>query len=43
MVDVEPVEETGFLDGKSSVQETKNLVGVVVVVVKVAEPSNSRN
>ena len=34
-VDVEVVEETGFLDGNSSIQETKKLVGVVVVV---AEP-----
>ena len=33
MVDVEDVEETGSLDGNSSIQETKKLVGVVVVVV----------
>ena len=32
-VDVEVVEETGSLDGNSSIQETKNFVGLVVVVV----------
>ena len=26
MVDVEAIEETGFLDGNSSIQETRNLV-----------------
>ena len=36
MVDVEVVEETGSLDGNSSIQETKKLVGVV------AEPRDSR-
>ena len=30
-VDVEVVEETGSLDGNSSIQETKKLVGVVAV------------
>ena len=30
-IDVEVVEETGSLDGNSSIQETKKLVGVVVV------------
>ena len=30
-VDEEVVEETGSLDGNSSIQETKKLVGVVVV------------
>ena len=30
MVDVEAVEETGSVDGNSSIQETKNLVGVVL-------------
>ena len=30
-IDVEVVEETGYLDGNSSIQETKNLVGVVAV------------
>ena len=39
-IDVEVVEETGSLDGNSSIQETKKLVGVVVVV---AEPKNSRS
>ena len=29
MVDVGAVEETGSLDGNLSIQETKNLVGVV--------------
>ena len=37
MVDVEDVEETSSLDGNSSIQETKNLVGVV------AEPRGSRS
>ena len=36
-VDVEVVEETGSLDGISSIQETKKLVGVV------AEPRDSRS
>ena len=36
-VDVEVVEETGYLDGNSSIQETKKLVGVV------AEPRGSRS
>ena len=36
-IDVEVVEETGSLDGNSSIQETKNLVGVV------AEPRGSRS
>ena len=45
MFDVEVVErvgygDTGSLDGNSSIQETKNLVGVVVVV---AEPRDSRS
>ena len=31
MVDVEAVEETGSLDGNSSIQETKNFVGLVAV------------
>ena len=35
VVDVEVVEETGSLDGNSSIQETKKLVGVV------AEPRDS--
>ena len=39
-VDVEVVEETGSLDGNSSIQGTKKLVGVVVVV---AEPKDSRS
>ena len=30
-IDVEVVEETGSLDGNSSIQETKKLVGVVAV------------
>ena len=30
-VDVEVVEETGSLDGNSSIQETKNFIGLVVV------------
>ena len=29
IVDVEAIEETGSLDGNSSIQETKKLVGVV--------------
>ena len=37
VVDVEVVEETGSLDGNSSIQETKKLVGVV------AEPGDSRS
>ena len=40
MVDVEAVEETGSLDGNSSIQETQNLVGVVD---EVAEPRGSRS
>ena len=36
-VDVEVVEETGSLDGNSSIQETNKLVGVVV------EPRDSRS
>ena len=32
VVDVEVVEETDSLDGNSSIQETKKLVGVVDVV-----------
>ena len=43
MVDVEAIEETGSMDGNSSIQETKNLVGVVAVVAKVAEPRGSRS
>ena len=30
-VDVDFVEETGYLDGNSSIQETKKLLGVVVL------------
>ena len=37
-VDVEVIEEIVFLDGNSSIQETKKLVGVVAVV---AEPRDS--
>ena len=37
VVDVEVVEETSSLDGNSSIQETKKLVGVV------AEPRDSRS
>ena len=37
MVDVEFTKEIGSLDGNSSIQETKNLVGVV------AEPRGSRS
>ena len=37
VVDVEVVEETGSLDGNSSIQEPKKLVGVV------AEPRDSRS
>ena len=37
---MEVVEETGSLDGNSSIQETKKLVGVVAVVT---EPRDSRN
>ena len=40
IVDVEAVEETGSLDGNSSIQETKNLIGVVA---KVAAPRGSRS
>ena len=40
MVDVEVVEETGSLDGNSSIQETKKLVGWVDGV---AEPRDSRS
>ena len=45
MFDVEPIErvyygETGSLDGNSSIQETKNLVGLVAVVVV---PGGSRS
>ena len=40
IVDVEAVGETGSLDGNSSIQETKNLVGSVTVV---AEPRGSRS
>ena len=36
-IDVEVVEETGSLDGNSSIQETKKLVGVV------DEPRDSRS
>ena len=32
MVDVDFVEETGSLDGNSSIQETKKFVGVVAMV-----------
>ena len=39
-VDVEVVEETGSMDGNSSIQGTKKLVGVEVVV---AEPRDSRS
>ena len=39
-VDVEVVEETGSLDGNSSIQETKKLVDVVILV---AEPRDSRS
>ena len=34
MVVLEFVEETGSLDGNSSIQETKNLVGVLAMVVE---------
>ena len=37
VVDVEFVEETGSLDGNSSIQETKKLVGVV------AKPRGSKS
>ena len=37
IVDVEAVEETSSLDGNSSIQETKKLVGVV------NEPKGSRS
>ena len=40
VVNVEFIEETGSLDGNSSIQGTKKLVGVVVVV---AEPRDSRS
>ena len=40
VVDVDVVEEIGSLDGNSSIQETKKLVGVVVVV---AEPRGSKS
>ena len=40
MVDVEAVEETGSLDGNSSIQETKSLAGSVAVVAK---PRGSRS
>ena len=36
-VNVEVLEETGSLDGNSSIQETRNLVGVV------AKPRGSRS
>ena len=39
-IDVEVVEETGSLDGNSSIQETKSLVGSVAVV---AEPRGSKS
>ena len=39
-VDVEVVEETGSLDGNSSIQETKKLASWVVVVV---EPRDYRS
>ena len=40
VVDVVVVEKTGSLDGNSSIQDTKKLVGVVVVV---AEPRDSKS
>ena len=40
VVDVEVVKETGSLDGNSSIQQTKKLVGVVAVV---AEPKGSKS
>ena len=40
VVDVEVVEETGSLDGNSSIQDPKKLVGVVAMV---AEPRDSRS
>ena len=39
-IDLEVVEETGSLDGNSSIQETKSLVGSMDMV---AEPRGSRS
>ena len=39
-IEVEVIEEIDSMDGNSSIQETKNLVGVVVLV---AEPRGSRS